>query len=133
MRHSVEPHVSLAHTKYFYDRDWAGAEREYKKAIELNPNYSVAHHWYAIYLSVIGRESEAPAEIRRAQELIRLSLSINAWRRFLSWQVSTIRLSNNCARPWSWIQTSCWRISGSATSTRKKGCMPKLSPSLNKC
>lgn len=75
----AEPHVSLAHTKYFYDRDWAGAEREFRRAIELNPNYSVAHHWYAIYLSVVGREREALAEIRRAQELDPLSLSINAW------------------------------------------------------
>ena len=56
-----------------------GAEREFKKAIELNPNYSVAHHWYAIYLSVLGRQSEALAEIRRAHELDPLSLSINAW------------------------------------------------------
>ncbi|MGI8732367.1 MAG: protein kinase domain-containing protein [Pyrinomonadaceae bacterium] len=75
----AEPHVSLAHTKYYYDRDWAGAEREFKRAIELNPNYSVAHHWYAIYLSVIGRQPEALAEIRRAHELDPLSLSINAW------------------------------------------------------
>jgi tetratricopeptide (TPR) repeat protein len=75
----AEPHVSLAHVKYFYDRDWTGAEREFKRAIELNPNYSVAHHWYAIYLSVVGRQPEALAEIRRAQELDPLSLSINAW------------------------------------------------------
>ena len=75
----AEPHVSLAHTKYFYDRDWAGADREFKRAIELNPNYSVAHHWYAIYLSVLGRQSEALAEIRRAYELDPLSLSINSW------------------------------------------------------
>jgi tetratricopeptide (TPR) repeat protein len=75
----AEPHVSLAHTKYFYDRDWAGAEREFKRAIELNPNYPVAHHWYAIYLSVVGRQREALAEIRRAQELDPLSLSINTW------------------------------------------------------
>lgn len=75
----AEAHVSLAHTKYFYDRDWAGAEREFKRAIELNPNYSVAHHWYAIFLSVPGRHSEALAEIRRAHELDPLSLSINAW------------------------------------------------------
>ena len=46
-----------------------GAEREFRRAIELNPNYSVAHHWYAIYLSVVGRQREALAEIRRAQEL----------------------------------------------------------------
>ncbi|MDQ3665888.1 MAG: protein kinase [Acidobacteriota bacterium] len=75
----AEPHVSLAHVKYNYDRDWAGAEREYKRAIELNPNYPIAHHWYAIYLSVVGRQREALAEIRRAQELDPLSLSINVW------------------------------------------------------
>jgi serine/threonine-protein kinase len=75
----AEPHVSLAHAKYFYDRDWPGAEREFKRAIELNPNYPVAHHWYAIYLTVVGRQPEALTEIRRAQELDPLSLSINTW------------------------------------------------------
>ncbi|HEX9423820.1 MAG TPA: protein kinase [Pyrinomonadaceae bacterium] len=75
----AEPHVSLAHVKCFYDRDWAGAEREYKRAIELNPNYPVAHHWYAVYLTVLGRQPEALGEIRRAHELDPLSLSINAW------------------------------------------------------
>jgi len=75
----AEPHVSLAHAMYFYDRDWAGAEREFKRAIELNPNYPLAHHWYAIYLTVVGRQAEALTEIKRAQELDPLSLSINAW------------------------------------------------------
>ncbi|MGH9959732.1 MAG: tetratricopeptide repeat protein, partial [Pyrinomonadaceae bacterium] len=75
----AEPHVSLAHVKYNYDRDWVGAEREYKRAMELNPNYPVAHQWYAIYLSGVGRQREALAEIRRAQELDPLSLSINTW------------------------------------------------------
>jgi len=51
----AEAHVSMAHPKTYYDRDWAGAEREYKRAIELNPNYPIAHHWYAIYLSILGR------------------------------------------------------------------------------
>lgn len=74
-----EAHVPMAHVKCFYDRDFAGAEREYKRAIELNPNYSVAHHWYAIYLSVLARYDEALTEIKRAQELDPLSLSINAW------------------------------------------------------
>jgi tetratricopeptide (TPR) repeat protein len=83
----AEPHVSLGHVKYFYDRDWAGAEREFKTAIELNPNYSVAHHWYAVYLSVNpARKNEALAEIKRALELDPLSLSINAWYgRILAW------------------------------------------------
>jgi serine/threonine-protein kinase len=75
----AEPHVSLGHVKYYYDRDWAGAEREFKRAIELNPHYATAHQWYAIYLSVIGREAEAIAEVKRAQELDPLSLSINVW------------------------------------------------------
>jgi serine/threonine-protein kinase len=75
----AEPYVSLAHTRYYYDRDWAAAEREFKRAIELNPNYSVAHQWYAIYLSAPGRNREALSEIRRAQELDPVSLSINTW------------------------------------------------------
>jgi len=73
----AEPHVSLAHVRYYYDRDWAAAEREFKRAIELNPNYPQAHHWYAIYLMWSGRTNEGLAEIRRAQELDPLSLPIN--------------------------------------------------------
>jgi len=73
----AEPHVSLAHVKYYYDRDWPGAEREFKRAIELNPNYPQAHHWYAIYLAWAGRTNEGLAEIKRAQELDPLSLPIN--------------------------------------------------------
>jgi TolB-like protein/Flp pilus assembly protein TadD len=75
----AEAHVSLAHTMFSYDRDFAGAEREFKRAIELNPGYSVAHHWYAIYLTVVGRNTEALAEVKRAQELDPLSMSINFW------------------------------------------------------
>jgi len=73
----AEPHVSLAHIKYYYDRDWPGAEREFKRAIELNPNYPQAHHWYAIYLAWADRTNEGLAEIKRAQELDPLSLPIN--------------------------------------------------------
>jgi eukaryotic-like serine/threonine-protein kinase len=73
----AEPHVSLAHVKYYYDRDWAVAEREYERAIELNPNYPTAHHWYAVFLMSAGRFDEALAQIRRAQELDPLSLPIN--------------------------------------------------------
>jgi len=75
----AEPHVSLALVKYQYDRDWAGADREFKRAIELNPNYPQAHHWYAIYLAAVDRHAEALAEIKRAHELDPLSLPITAW------------------------------------------------------
>ena len=73
----AEPHVSLAHAIYNYDRDWPAAEREFKRAIELNPNYPLAHHWYALFLVWSGRPDEGLAEIKRAQELDPLSLPIN--------------------------------------------------------
>jgi len=69
----AEAHASLGYAKLYYDFDWAGAEREYKRAIELNPSYATAHHWYSLYLSEVGRFEEAKAEIRRALELDPLS------------------------------------------------------------
>jgi serine/threonine-protein kinase len=76
----AEPHVSLGHVSYFYDRDWVTAEREFKRGIEINPNYPVGHHWYAIFLSTFpDRMPEALAEIRRALELDPTSSIINAW------------------------------------------------------
>ena len=75
----AEPHVSLAHVTFYYNRDWVGAEREFKRAIELNPNYPNAHHWYGICLSIVGRMDESLAEVRKAQELDPLSLIINTW------------------------------------------------------
>ena len=56
---------------------WSEAEREYKRAIELNPNYPTAHHWYSNYLRDTGRFDEALAEIKRAQELDPLAIVIN--------------------------------------------------------
>jgi eukaryotic-like serine/threonine-protein kinase len=58
--------------------DWSGAEQQYKRTIELNPNYATARHWYSIYLSVVGRHEEAIAEAKRALELDPLSLIIQA-------------------------------------------------------
>ena len=63
--------------KHFYEWDWLGAEWEFKRAIELNPNYATAHHWYSVHLRGVGRPEEAMAESRRAQELDPLSLTIN--------------------------------------------------------
>jgi len=64
----AEAHVELAGIKRD-EWDWAGAEREYKGAIELNPNLVEARTWYSGYLSAMGRHTEALAENRRAQEL----------------------------------------------------------------
>jgi len=56
---------------------WDKAGEEFKRAIELNPNYATAHHWYSIYLRHVGRFDEALSEIKRAQELDPLSIVIN--------------------------------------------------------
>jgi eukaryotic-like serine/threonine-protein kinase len=73
----AEAHTSLAQIVGIYDFDWSRAEREYKRAIELNPGYETAHHWYAWHLARMGRAKESITEIKRAQELDPLSLIIN--------------------------------------------------------
>jgi adenylate cyclase len=73
----TEAHTSLVFVKTFYDWDWSGAERESKRAIELNPKYATAHQWYGDALLSMGRLDEAIAEEKRALELDPLSLVIN--------------------------------------------------------
>jgi eukaryotic-like serine/threonine-protein kinase len=73
----AEPHASLGMTLMQYDWDWAGAEREFQRSIELDPKYPTAHIWYGIYLGSTGRAEQAVASHRRAQQLDPLSLIIN--------------------------------------------------------
>ena len=72
-----EAHSSLATVKMYYYRDWAGAERELKQAIELSPNNSETHQLYSIYLIAHGRFDEGLAEQKKALELEPLSLRLN--------------------------------------------------------
>lgn len=74
----AEAHTSLAFCFDIYAWDWDSAEKEFKEAIELNPGYATAHHWYAWHLMVLGRNSEGIAEMRKAASLDPLSLIINA-------------------------------------------------------
>jgi tetratricopeptide (TPR) repeat protein len=71
----AEAHTSLANLTYLYEWNWVSAERSFRKAIELNPNYDTAHQWYGAFLSSMGRHDEAIAESKRALELDPLSLS----------------------------------------------------------
>ena len=73
----AEAHASLGEITFYYDWDFGAAEREFRQAIELNPNYATAHQWLAEQSSALGRHDEALAEIRRALELDPLSLIIN--------------------------------------------------------
>jgi len=74
----AEAHTALAGVKGDLERDGTGSEREYKRALELNPNYVTAHHWYAIYLGEMGRPEEAISEIKKAQESDPFSAVISA-------------------------------------------------------
>ena len=72
-----EAHNSLAFVLDGYDWDFEAGGREFRRAIELNPGYATAHHWYAWHLSLLGQHEEAIAEMRKAASLDPLSLMIN--------------------------------------------------------
>jgi TolB-like protein/Tfp pilus assembly protein PilF len=69
----AEAHTALGFYLSNYEWDRAGSEREYRRAIELKPNYSTAHHWFGADLSNVRRFDESLAELKRAQELDPLS------------------------------------------------------------
>jgi serine/threonine protein kinase/Tfp pilus assembly protein PilF len=73
----AEAHTSLAFVKHKLERDWAGAEREFRRAIELNPEYIWAHHWYSLFLAAMGRHQESIAESKRALKVDSTSAQLN--------------------------------------------------------
>ena len=73
----AEAHTSFANTLATSEWKWIEAKHEYEKAIQLNPNYSTAHHWYALHLTSLGLFEDALTEIKRAQQLDPLSMRIN--------------------------------------------------------
>jgi eukaryotic-like serine/threonine-protein kinase len=72
----AEAHTSLAFVHWVYDWDWAAAGREFEEALRLDPWYATAHDWYAYYLASIGRFDEALAQVKQAQAIEPVSLSI---------------------------------------------------------
>src|SRR5215469_15639630 len=73
----AEPHISLAHA-YFHEFNWPAAEQEFKRGLELNPNYAVGHFYFANYLLARGRFQDAIAEARQAQALDPVSLPVRS-------------------------------------------------------
>ena len=85
----AEAHNALGLIHAYYDWDWSGAEREFKRAIELNPSFADAHANYAQFLAAMRRPDEARAEITRAEQASPFSevAYLNGiWAAFLSWQ-----------------------------------------------
>jgi tetratricopeptide (TPR) repeat protein len=73
----ADAHTSLAFVEMHYEWKFREAEQEFKRAIDLDPNYSIAHHWYAFDLTALGRMDEAVAEVKRARQTDPLSAIIN--------------------------------------------------------
>jgi len=84
----AEAHTSLGLVKEHFEWDWSGAEQEFRRAIELNPNSANAHHWYGEYLANMGQLEEGLRETRRAREFDPLSLIINTT---IGWQLHLTR------------------------------------------
>lgn len=74
----AEAHNSLAQISYRFDRDWVAAEKEFTRALELNPNYAPARHWYSMYLAFAGQKQQALAEAQKACALDPLSPVVGA-------------------------------------------------------
>jgi len=96
----AEAYTTLADVLLHYDYDWQGAEQGFRSAIQRNPNYPVAHHWYAVLLALSGRFAESLAEIDRAIRLDPASLAISgdlALHHFYAGQFDqTIEQSKKC-------------------------------------
>jgi eukaryotic-like serine/threonine-protein kinase len=87
----AEAHSSLALVKEYCAWDWAGAEKEFQRAIELNPKLAAAHHWYGSFLAKMGRQDDAVRELNLAQKLEPLSPIINTT---VAWQFYVARQPN---------------------------------------
>jgi tetratricopeptide (TPR) repeat protein len=74
----AEAHASLAFARMQYQWDWDAAERSFRRAIELDPNYPTAYHWQSIYMESVGRTDEAVASAKHAQQLDPVSMIITA-------------------------------------------------------
>ena len=99
----VGPVVALAEVKMQYEWDWAGAERLFKRAIELSPGYGPAHQNYALYLAEVGRPREAAVEARRAHEAEPLSgiLAVNVvWFLYIAHQYDQAELESRKLGEW---------------------------------
>jgi tetratricopeptide (TPR) repeat protein len=126
---SAEAHTSLAHIHLEFDHDWDAAEREYRRAIELNPEYAIAHHWYGGFLSAMGRHQEALQQAEIARTLDPLSLIIQTWVGLRYYFAETMRPPSwSTGRPWNWTAISRPRIGTSAGPTRKPAASRRPSP-----
>src|SRR6202790_2212011 len=95
----AEAHATLAYRTTHHDWDWATAEAQFRRALELNPNYAVSHHWYSHYLTAMGRTKESLEASKRCLELDPLDLVINI---HMAWH-------HHFARQYEEAVDQCWK------------------------
>jgi TolB-like protein/Tfp pilus assembly protein PilF len=95
----AEAHATLAYRTTHHDWDWPAAEAQYRRALELNPNYAVSHHWYSHYLTAMGRIEESLVASKRCLELDPLDLVINI---HMAWH-------HHFARQYEEAVDQCWK------------------------
>jgi adenylate cyclase len=109
-----EAHASLAFITFFYDWDWAAAEKEFKRALELNPNNADTHHWYSHFLMAQGRIEESLTQSKRILELSPFDILFNVhmgWHYLHARQYDqaldqierTIEMDKNFAETYPWL------------------------------
>src|ERR1700737_3607447 len=109
-----EAHTSLAYIAFFYDWDWAAAERGFKRALELNPNNADTHHWYSHFLMGQGRIEESLIQSKRALELSPYDILFNihlGWHYLNARQYDqaldqiekTVEMDKNFAQTYPWL------------------------------
>ena len=109
-----EAHTSLAYIAFFYDWDWAAAEKEFKRALELNPNNADTHHWYSHFLMGQGRIEESLIQSKRALELSPFDILFNihlGWHYLNARQYDqaldqiekTVEMDKNFAQTYPWL------------------------------
>jgi TolB-like protein/Tfp pilus assembly protein PilF/DNA-binding XRE family transcriptional regulator len=97
----AEAHTTLAYRTTHHDWDWVTAETQFQSAFELNPNYTVCHHWYSHFLMAVGRVEESLTESRRCLELDPLELVVNV---HMAWHYLF-------ARQYEQAVEQCWKTS----------------------
>ena len=90
-----EAHLALAEVELYQDWNFTGAEKEFRKTLELNPNYSTGHQWYGEFLSLEGRHPEAIRQIEIAVTLDPLSAIIHHQAGQTTWSLYTIARATN--------------------------------------
>ena len=103
----AEAHTSFAAILWLYDWRWEEAETEFKRSIDLSPNYPTGNHWYAEYVMTMGRQAEAIARMKNGRSLIHCrSLSTSPLDGPSTMPGNTTRPSNNSVELSNWIQTT---------------------------